>query len=82
MFACEEDFENSENQGFLLLDNGSVRIRIDGKATVRTNNSQILKSASGTAITMDLSNIANTAEIWDLVQAISQKKYMFLCGKE
>jgi hypothetical protein len=31
MFACAEDFENSQNQGFLLLEDTSVRIRIEGK---------------------------------------------------
>ena len=31
MFACTEDFGNSQNQGFLLLDDTSVRIRVNGK---------------------------------------------------
>ncbi|MCL2398618.1 MAG: putative selenate reductase subunit YgfK [Defluviitaleaceae bacterium] len=29
-FSCEEDFTDSENQGFLLLKDGMVRLRLDG----------------------------------------------------
>ena len=31
LFACEEDFENSENPGFLPLDGGIARVRLDGE---------------------------------------------------
>ncbi|MCL2856464.1 MAG: putative selenate reductase subunit YgfK [Oscillospiraceae bacterium] len=31
LFANAGDFEDSENQGFLLLDGGAVRVRLDGK---------------------------------------------------
>jgi len=36
-FACTEDFENSENQGFMLLDDAAVRVRIDGAAADYTD---------------------------------------------
>ena len=32
LFACEEDFSDSENPGFLALGDGAFRIRLDGKA--------------------------------------------------
>ena len=31
LFTCAEDFEDSENQGFLPLEGGAARIRLDGK---------------------------------------------------
>jgi len=30
LFACESDFKDSENQGFLPLEGGKVRVRLDG----------------------------------------------------
>ena len=30
LFSCAEDFENSENAGYLPLDDGAMRVRIDG----------------------------------------------------
>jgi putative selenate reductase len=37
-YACEEDFVNSENNGFLPLDDNKVRIRLEGKVTEQTNS--------------------------------------------
>lgn len=31
LFANEQDFEDSKNEGFLLLPGGKVRVRLDGK---------------------------------------------------
>ena len=37
LFACKEDFENSENQGFLPLPDGAVLVRLDGLATIHND---------------------------------------------
>ena len=60
MFANEKDFENSNNQGFLLLESCAVRIRLDGKTADYTSSKEVPE------------------EIWELIQTVSQKKYMFL----
>jgi len=41
LFACEEDFDNSENQGFLLLEDGSVRVRINGEVNIVSDGSDL-----------------------------------------
>ncbi|MCL2702821.1 MAG: putative selenate reductase subunit YgfK [Defluviitaleaceae bacterium] len=41
LFSNAEDFEKSENQGFLVLDGGAVRVRIDG-STADHNDGELL----------------------------------------
>ncbi|MCL2663408.1 MAG: putative selenate reductase subunit YgfK [Oscillospiraceae bacterium] len=60
MFACLEDFVNSQNQGFLLLEDTSVRIRIGGKTAEYVSDTGLPEG------------------IWNLVQAVAKKGYLFL----
>jgi putative selenate reductase len=60
MFACAKDFENSNNQGFLLLEDTSVRIRVDGKTADYISDTELPEG------------------IWNLVQAVAKKGYLFL----
>ena len=52
LFACEEDFENSENPGFLPLENGSVRVRIDGKTGEHSDGANLPNGIWGIIIGM------------------------------
>jgi putative selenate reductase len=60
LFVCAEDFENSQNQGFLLLEDTSVRIRVDGKTAEYVSDKGLPEG------------------IWNLVQAVVKKGYLFL----
>jgi len=41
LFACAEDFDCRKNAGFLLLEDGTVRIRLDGKTTDHRDGSEL-----------------------------------------
>ena len=41
LFACEEDFENSENPGFLPLEGGAAHVRIDGVSGIHRDGSRL-----------------------------------------
>ncbi len=50
LFWNEEDFTNSENEGFLLLPDGSVKVRLDGKEEVSTQDQLDQISADAAAV--------------------------------
>jgi len=41
LYACEEDFNNSTNDGFLLRENGTVFVRLDDVTTVNREGSRL-----------------------------------------
>jgi putative selenate reductase len=41
LFTCEDDFDDSENNGFLPLSDDSARVRLDGKVAVHLDGSEL-----------------------------------------
>lgn len=41
LFCCDEDFKDSENEGFLPLDDGMIRVRMNGKTGEYRDGSQL-----------------------------------------
>ncbi len=44
VFAWEEDFENSQNQGFLVLNDGKVKLRLTGTAQEQATMKRIIQT--------------------------------------